>query len=52
LIADSSPNVRPSSGTIGTMYFPISASFISARSMLTNPIVVDTARPRDPLIHS
>ena len=52
LIADSSPNVRPSSGTIGTISFPIPGSFIRCRRMLTNPIVVETARPFDPAVHS
>ena len=51
-ITDSRPNVRPSSGTIGTISLPISGSFSRCRSMLTNPIVVETARPFDPAVHS
>ena len=51
-IADSRPKVRPSSGTIGTISLPISGSFIRCRRMLTKPIVVETARPFDPAVHS
>ncbi len=38
------PNVRASSGTIGTMSLPIVASLMRWRSMLTKTCVVATSR--------
>ena len=39
------PNVRASSGTIGTTSLPISLSRSSFASIFTNTIVVDALRP-------
>ena len=44
------PNVRASSGTIGTTTLPISGSRSSFDSSRTNTIVVDAARPSVPLL--
>ena len=43
------PNVRASSGTIGTTSLPISLSRRSFASILTNTIVVEALRPAVPL---
>ena len=39
------PNVRDSSGTIGTMYFPTRLSLRSDAMSVTTPVVVETSRP-------
>ena len=46
------PNVRASSGTIGTTSLPSSLSRISFDSIRTNTIVVDALRPSVPLKNS
>ncbi len=43
------PKVRDSSGTMGTISFPIFLSRASAVSMRTNAIVVDMSRSPEPL---
>ena len=43
------PNVRASSGTIGTTSLPISLSRSSFASSFTNTIVVDALRPSVPV---
>ena len=43
------PNVRASSGTIGTISSPISLSRSSFDSIRTNTIVVEALRPSVPL---
>ena len=45
---DSIPNVRPSSGMMGTISLPICGSFSRWRSMPTNAMVVETPRPFEP----
>ena len=45
---DSMPNVRASSGTMGTMSLPISGSLSIFRSIPTNAIVVETSLPSLP----
>ena len=50
--SDSMPNVRASSGTIGTTSLPISLSRRSFASIFTNTIVVDALRPSVPLRNS
>ena len=47
--SDSMPNVRASSGTIGTTSSPISLSRSSFDSSRTNTIVVEALRPSVPL---
>ena len=42
------PNVRASSGTIGTTRFPMALSRISAASIRTITIVVEAARSPEP----
>ena len=42
------PNVRASSGTIGTISLPISGCFISVFRTLTKAAVVEASRPREP----
>jgi len=39
------PNVRDSSGTIGTMKRPTVLSFSSDAISVTTPVVVETSRP-------
>ena len=52
-MTDSMPKVRPSSGTMGTINLPMLGSLSKARSMPpTKAVVVETARPFDPPIHS
>ena len=46
------PNVRASSGTIGTTSSPISLSLSSFASIRTNAIVVEALRPSLPLWNS
>src|SRR5216683_6341466 len=46
--SDSMPNVRASSGTMGTTSLPISTSLSILRSMPTNAIVVETSLPSLP----
>ena len=43
------PNVRASSGTMGTTYFPTSGSFNSLVNNLTIAVVVDSALPLLPV---
>ena len=50
--SDSMPNVRASSGTIGTISSPISLSRSSFDSIRTNTIVVEALRPSVPLKNS
>ena len=46
------PNVRASSGTIGTISSPTSLSFRSFARIRTNTIVVDALRPSVPFSNS
>jgi len=50
--SDSMPNVRASSGIIGTISLLSSGVFNSVFRMLTKAAVVDASRPREPCIAS